>query len=72
MSSNNIPTQLSFHGNGGSYPPHGTITAEDHGPYVVVATWILMCLMSLTVLARLGSRRSVERDSMAIFVAMVY
>lgn len=66
-----IPTQLSFHGNGGSYPPHGVVSADDHGPYVVVATWILMCLMSLSVLARFGLKRSMEKEALAILVASV-
>ncbi|KAI4219583.1 MAG: hypothetical protein L6R36_008222 [Xanthoria steineri] len=41
MSESNLPDNLIFHGNGGSYPPHGRITAENHGPAVVVATWIM-------------------------------
>ena len=56
MSSNTLPPILSFSSNGGSFPPHGTITAIDHGPYVVVTTWILMCTTVLSATARLGIR----------------
>lgn len=37
-------------------PPHGKITPQDHGGYIVIMTWIMMSLMSLTVLARLLTR----------------
>ncbi|KAL8900819.1 MAG: hypothetical protein Q9207_005510 [Kuettlingeria erythrocarpa] len=56
MSDSTLPATLAFQGNGGTYPPHGIITAIDHGPAVVVATWILMCLMALGVIARFGTR----------------
>ena len=71
MSESNLPDSLVFHGNGGSYPPHGTITASDHGPAVVVATWIMMCLMALAVTARFGTRHVLEKDGVAICVACV-
>ena len=72
MSGSSLPDSLHFHGNGGSFPPYGRITASDHGPAVVVATWIMMCLMGLAIIARLGTRRNFsERDSVAICVACV-
>lgn len=60
-----------FHGNGGSYPPHGTITASDHGPAVVVATWIMICLMGLSVIARFGSRYNFDKSNVIICIACV-
>lgn len=71
MSESNLPDVLQFHGNGGSFPPHGTITANDHGPAVVVATWIMICLMVLAVVSRFGTRHTFEKDGAAIFVACV-
>ncbi len=71
MSESNLPDFLEFHGNGGSFPPHGTITASDHGPAVVVATWIMISLMRLAVIARFGTRHTFEKDSVAICVACV-
>ena len=71
MSHDGLPKQLSFHGNGGSYPPLGVITASDHGPAVVVTTWIMMCLMGLSVLARLGTRRNFGTDNVAVSAAAV-
>ncbi|KAI9843987.1 MAG: hypothetical protein M1838_002393 [Thelocarpon superellum] len=38
------------------YPPHGQVTPTDHGAYVVITTWITMCLMSLAVLTRMLTR----------------
>lgn len=58
MSGLELPTTLTFQGNGGSYPPHGIITAIDNGLAVVVTTWILMCLMALGVIARFGTRHT--------------
>ena len=71
MSDSGLPDVLKFHGNGGSFPPYGTITASDHGPAVVVATWIMMCLMVLAVISRFGTRRTFEKDGAAICVACV-
>lgn len=71
MAESNLPDNLVFHGNGGSYPPHGRITAENHGPAVVVATWIMVCLMGLAIIALFGTRPSFGRDSMTIFSACV-
>ena len=72
MSNSKLPEDLSFNENGGTYPPHGIITASDHGPAVVVATWIMMCLMGVAVIARFGSRHNLgEKDSVIICVATV-
>ena len=72
MSESALPDELVFHGNGGTFPPHGVITATDHGALVVVASWILMCLMALTVIARVGTRQNVkDSDSLAICAASV-
>ena len=71
MSESSLPDELVFQGNGGSFPPHGIITASDHGPAVVVANWIMICLMGLAVLARFGSRRTFDGNSVAIGVACV-
>lgn len=71
MSESHLPDNLIFHGNGGSYPPHGRITAENHGPAVVVASWIMVCLMGLAIIARFGTRPNLGRDSITIFSACV-
>ena len=71
MSVSGLPDVLEFHGNGGSFPPYGKITAIDHGPAVVVATWIMMCLMVLAVISRFGTRHNFEKDGAAICVACV-
>ena len=71
MSESSLPDVLDFHGNGGSFPPHGTITASDHGPAVVVATWIMMCLMVLAVISRFGTRHTFDKDGAAICIACV-
>ncbi|KAA6415435.1 MAG: hypothetical protein FRX48_00150 [Lasallia pustulata] len=71
MASADLPPELSFSGNGGSYPPHGTISPNNHGAYVVVTTWIMMCLTVLSVLTRLSMRRNLGKDNIAIFIASV-
>lgn len=71
MSESSLPDHLIFRGNGGTYPPHGLITASDHGPAVVVATWIMVCLMGLAVIARAGTRPEFDKDSTAIYAACV-
>ena len=73
MSESALPDgNLVFHRNGGTFPPHGVITAIDHGPSVVVASWIFMCLQVLTVLARVGSRQNVQDGhTLAICAASV-
>jgi hypothetical protein len=37
-------------------PPHGVITADDHGGYVVILAWTTMCFFSLSVITRIGTR----------------
>ena len=72
MSESALPDTLVFKGNGGTFPPHGVITDIDHGASVVVASWIFMCLMALTVLARFGSRQNIkDGHSLAICAASV-
>ena len=75
MASNILPSDLSFSSNGGSYPPHGVITTQDHGPYVVVTDWIFMCIMVLSVATRLGTRaktlHQMDADNPLIFAAAV-
>lgn len=71
MSSSNIPSKLDFHSNGGTYPPHGRLTPDNQGPRVVVTTWIMMCLMSLTLIARLGTRRDLLKENIIIMTAAV-
>ncbi|KAL9014490.1 MAG: hypothetical protein Q9173_000870 [Seirophora scorigena] len=71
MSAESIPSTLEFDSNGGTYPPHGLITPGDHGPFVVVTTWVKMCLMVLTLAARLATRRNWSRDNITITVAAV-
>ena len=75
MSSNTLPATLSFSSNGGSFPPHGVITPNDHGPYVVVANWTFMCVMVLTVATRVGTRvKTINKlgiDNILIFAAAV-
>ena len=72
MSESALPDELVFHGNGGTFPPHGVITSIDHGAGVVVASWIFTCLMALTVIARVGTRQNLkDNDSLAICAASV-
>lgn len=72
MSASALPDELVFHGNGGAFPPYGTITAIDHGASVVVASWILMCMMAVTVIARFGTRQNLrDTDGLAIRAATV-
>jgi hypothetical protein len=37
-------------------PPHGAITDDDHGGYVVIVGWIMMCFFSLAVAIRIVTR----------------
>ncbi|RMZ89890.1 hypothetical protein DV736_g2868, partial [Chaetothyriales sp. CBS 134916] len=37
-------------------PPHGKITADNHGGYVVICGWIMMCFFTIGVLTRLLTR----------------
>ena len=71
MSSSKVPSTLNFHSNGGTYPPHGVISPNDHGPIVVVTTWVMMCLMSLTLIARLVTRHDLGTSNITITTAAV-
>jgi hypothetical protein len=37
-------------------PPHGAITDDDHGAYVVIAGWIMMCFFCMSVITRILTR----------------
>lgn len=37
-------------------PAHGAITDNDHGGYVVIAGWTMMCFFSLSVITRILTR----------------
>ena len=57
-------------------PPHYTITPNDHGAYVVIATWILACFMVLTVAVRvarptIASQSTWGIDDLFILIAAV-
>ena len=56
------PSTLILQGNGGTYPPHGVVTLNDRGPYVVITTWTIMCLMVLARLARLRTQRDTDQQ----------
>jgi hypothetical protein len=71
MSNMNLPDQLVFHGNGGTFAPYGVITAENHGPVVVTFQWIFYCLTSLAVIVRFATRRGLLGDSICISLAFV-
>lgn len=75
MSSDSLPEHLSFSGNGGSFPPHGRITTNDHGPYVVIVSWVLICVMVLSVVTRLGTRVKTildpGKDTLVILIGTV-
>lgn len=75
MASNLLPSTLSFTSNGGSFAPHGIITVDDHGPYIVVANWIFMCIVVLTSITRLATRvkafDSLGVDNIIIVIAAV-
>ena len=37
-------------------PPYGKVTDNDHGPYVVICAWVMMCFFTISVLTRLLTR----------------
>ena len=37
-------------------PAHGAITDDNHGAYVVIVAWIMMCFFTISVLTRLLTR----------------
>lgn len=61
--------------NGGTYPPFGVITDDDHGSYVIVGTWIFACISVLFVVVRVVLRTWTSRnfgwDNGLIVVALV-
>ena len=71
MSALDLPDQLIFKGNGGTYPPHGIITASDHGPVVVTFNWIMFSLTGLAVIARCSTRRTPSVDAFCIIAAFL-
>jgi len=60
---------------GGTYPPYGVITNDDHGSYVIIATWIFACVSVLFVLVRVVLRTWTARrfglDNAFIVAALV-
>ncbi|KFY39945.1 hypothetical protein V494_03745 [Pseudogymnoascus sp. VKM F-4513 (FW-928)] len=45
-------------------PPHWVITDTDHGGYVVIANWTMMCFMTITVIVRLLRKLSIRSWSL--------
>lgn len=45
-------------------PPHWVITDIDHGGYVVIANWTMMCFMVITVIVRLLRKLSIRSWSL--------
>jgi hypothetical protein len=60
---------------GGEYPPYGIITDDNHGSYVIIATWILACASVLFVIVRVVLRTWTTRkfglDNGLIMAALV-
>ena len=54
---------------------HGRITPDNHGPYVVVAGYVMMCMMLLLVMTRLITKyvtiRALRLDDFTIVAAAV-
>jgi hypothetical protein len=40
----------------GLSPPHGVITQQDHGGFIVILAWISMCFFTLSVITRIVTR----------------
>lgn len=61
--------------NGGTYPPYGVVTDDNHGSYVVIATWIFACISVLFVAVRVVLRTWTSRrfgsDNGLIVAALV-
>ncbi|OBT91594.1 hypothetical protein VE01_10364 [Pseudogymnoascus verrucosus] len=45
-------------------PPHWVISDTDHGGYVVIANWTMMCFMVITVIVRLLRKLSIRSWSL--------
>lgn len=60
---------------GGTYPPYGAITHDDHGSYVIIGTWVFACISMLFVLVRVVLRTWTARrfglDNVFIVAALV-
>ncbi|KAI0176026.1 hypothetical protein GGR52DRAFT_342075 [Hypoxylon sp. FL1284] len=60
--------------NGGTYPPFGQISDDDHGSYAIIATWIFACISVLFVVVRVAVRVWVSRragQDMTLVIAAV-
>lgn len=61
--------------NGGTYAPYGVITDDNHGSYVIIATWVFACISVLFVVVRVALRtwtsRHFGRDNALIVTALV-
>lgn len=57
-------------------PPHGAVTDDNHGAYVVISGWILMCLFVVCVSTRLATRFTYVMaggiDDILVGVAMLF
>lgn len=45
-------------------PPHWVISESDHGGYVIIASWTMMCYMVITVIVRLARMATIRSWSM--------
>lgn len=45
-------------------PPHWVISDTDHGGYVVIANWTMMCFMVITVIVRLLRKIAIQSWSL--------
>ncbi|KAI1335307.1 hypothetical protein F5Y15DRAFT_419973 [Xylariaceae sp. FL0016] len=61
--------------NGGSYPPYGVITDDDHGSFVVIAAWIFASISVLfaavRILLRSWTSQNFGWDNILILVALL-
>lgn len=61
--------------NGGTYAPFGVITDDNHGSYVIIATWVFACIAVLFVVVRVVLRTWTSQqfgwDNGLIIVALV-
>ncbi|KAI0387569.1 hypothetical protein F5Y04DRAFT_7416 [Hypomontagnella monticulosa] len=62
--------------NGGTYAPYGVITDDNHGSFVIIATWIFGCISVLFVVVRVILRtwtsRHFGRDNGLIVAALCF
>ncbi|KAI0019843.1 hypothetical protein F4780DRAFT_409168 [Xylariomycetidae sp. FL0641] len=61
--------------NGGSYPPYGVITDDDHGSFVIIAAWISACIsvlfVAVRVLLRSWKSHKLGLDNTVILLALL-